>query len=175
MPCVGDDIKSQVGATILHRVIAKLIEERGHTIDNTYQLNIGGNTDFKNMQDESRLISKRKSKTNAVVSILEDKNFGVRIGPSDYVKHLGDNKVCYINFKGEQFGGVKYELDLKLSVQDSPNSAGVICETIRGLKIALDRKLTGNIDAISAYLFKSPAIQIPDDEARKRFENFING
>jgi len=174
IPCAGDDIKSQVGATILHRMVTRLIEDRGHKIDNTYQLNIGGNTDFLNMKDESRIVSKRISKTNAVTSILDNKDIGVRIGPSDYIPHLKDNKVCYINVKGTQFGGVPFELDLKLSVEDSPNSAGVMTEIIRSLKIAKDRGLSGNINEISAYAFKSPASQIRDDQAKKVFEDFIN-
>lgn len=171
--CAGDDIKSQVGATIIHRTLARLIQDRGHTIDNTYQLNIGGNADFHNMKEEVRLVSKRISKTNAVTSILDSKDFGVRIGPSDFIPHLEDNKVCYINIRGKQFGGVPFELDLKLSVEDSPNSAGVMTEVIRTLRIAKDRSLSGNINEISAYAFKSPAIQIRDDEAKKQFENFI--
>ncbi len=174
IPCVGDDIKSQVGATILHRAITCLIEDRGHKIDSTYQLNIGGNTDFLNMKDEDRIISKRISKTQAVTSILNNKNFEVKIGPSDHIPHLKDNKVCYINIKGRQFGEVPFELDLKLSVEDSPNSAGVMTEIIRSLKIAKDRGLSGNINEISSYTFKSPAIQIRDSEAKIVFERFIN-
>lgn len=173
LPCVGDDIKSQVGATIIHRVLARLLQDRGHVINSTYQLNIGGNTDFLNMKDESRISSKRISKTNAVTSILDSKNFGVRIGPSDYIPHLEDNKICYINIKGKQFGDVPFELDVKLSVEDSPNSAGVITEVIRAVKLALDRGIHGNINAISAYAFKSPAVQIRDDQAKKDFEAFI--
>lgn len=174
LPCAGDDIKSQFGATILHRILTKFIEDRGHKIDNTYQLNIGGNTDFLNMKDESRIISKRISKTNAVTSILENKEFGVRIGPSDYIPHLNDNKVCYINIKGKQFGNIPFELDAKLSVEDSPNSAGVMVDVIRAMKIAIDRKMSGNLEAISAYCFKSPAVQYRDDIARKMVEDFIN-
>ncbi|MCL5781770.1 MAG: inositol-3-phosphate synthase [Patescibacteria group bacterium] len=174
IPCAGDDIKSQVGATIVHRMVTRLIEDRGHKIDNTYQLNIGGNTDFLNMKDENRIVSKRISKTNAVTSILDNKKIGVRIGPSDYIPHLKDNKVCYINVKGTQFGGVPFELDLKLSVEDSPNSAGVMTEIIRSLKIAKDRGMSGNINEISSYTCKSPAKQIRDSEAKKIFENFVN-
>lgn len=174
IPCAGDDIKSQVGATIVHRVLAKLIEDRGLVIDNMYQLNIGGNTDFLNMRDEGRIFSKRISKTNAVTSILESKDFDVKIGPSDYIPHLKDNKVCYINLKGRQFGNIPFEIDVKLSVEDSPNSAGVITEVIRALKIAKDKRLSGNINAISAYMFKSPEIQIRDDQAKRDFESFIN-
>ena len=174
LPCAGDDIKSQVGATILHRVIARLIQDRGHTIESTYQLNIGGNTDFLNMMNESRLISKRLSKTHAVTSILENsESIQVRIGPSDYVPHLKDNKICYINIKGKQFANIPFELDLKLSVEDSPNSAGVIVDVIRAMKIALNRGISGNLEAISSYAFKSPPVQYRDDVARKNLEKFI--
>lgn len=174
IPCAGDDIKSQFGATILHRIITRFIEDRGHKIDNTYQLNIGGNTDFLNMKDESRLTSKRLSKTNAVTSILGNKEFEVRIGPSDYIPHLNDNKICYINIKGRQFGGLPFELDIKLSVEDSPNSAGVMVDVIRAMRVALDRGISGNLEAISAYYFKSPAVQYRDDVAGKMVEDFIN-
>jgi len=176
LPCAGDDIKSQVGATILHRSLAKLVDDRGQLIENTYQLNIGGNTDFENMIDETRLISKRKSKTQAVTSILSDRNkdIPVKIGPSDHVSHLGDNKVCYINIKGKQFGDVPFEIECKLSVQDSPNSAGVMVDAIRGVKIALDRGLSGNLEGLSSYLFKSPRVQFRDDKARQAVENFIH-
>ncbi|MEI6237954.1 MAG: inositol-3-phosphate synthase [bacterium] len=173
LPCAGDDIKSQVGATIVHRVLTKLVEDRGHTIDNTYQLNIGGNTDFLNMKDEKRIVSKRISKTNAVLSILNSKDIGIRIGPSDFVPHLKDNKVCYINIKGKQFGGIPFELDAKLSVEDSPNSAGVMVDVIRCMKIALDRGVSGNLEEISAYAFKSPYKQYRDEEARRLLEIFI--
>lgn len=173
IPCVGDDIKSQVGATIVHRILSRLIEDRGMTIDSTYQLNVGGNTDFLNMKEEFRLISKRISKTNAVLSILDSKDIGIRIGPSDYIPHLRDNKVCYINIKGKQFGGLPFDLDVKLSVEDSPNSAGVMTEVIRALMLAKDRGLTGNINDISAYTFKTPAQQVRDDNARMCFEKFI--
>jgi len=175
LPCAGDDIKSQVGATILHRMLARLIYDRGEVIDNTYQLNIGGNTDFLNMKDETRILTKRKSKTQAVTSILEDKDIKVRIGPSDWVPHLKDNKVCYINIKGRQFGEIPFELDVKLSVEDSPNSAGVMVDVIRAMKIALDRKMSGNLEAISSYAFKSPYIQYRDDLARQKVEMFIKG
>lgn len=175
LPCAGDDIKSQVGATIVHRVLSRLIYDRGQVIDSTYQLNIGGNTDFLNMKDETRIVSKRKSKTQAVTSILEDANFDVKIGPSDYISHLKDNKVCYINVKGRQFGDIPFELDLKLSVEDSPNSAGVMVDVIRAMKIALDRKISGNLEAISSYAFKSPFVQYRDEIARDKVEAFIKG
>ena len=175
LPCAGDDIKSQVGATIVHRVLTRLVQDRGHTIDNTYQLNIAGNTDFLNMKDERRIISKRISKTNAVLSILDsNKDIGIRIGPSDFVPHLKDNKVCYINIKGRQFGNTPFELDVKLSVEDSPNSAGVMVDVIRCMKLALDRKISGNLEEISAYAFKSPLKQYRDENARNLLENFIN-
>ena len=173
LPCAGDDIKSQVGATIVHRVLTRLVEDRGHTIDSTYQLNIAGNTDFLNMKDERRIVSKRISKTNAVLSILDTKDIGIRIGPSDYVPHLKDNKVCYINIKGKQFGGTPFELDVKLSVEDSPNSAGVMVDVIRCMKVALDRGVSGNLEEISAYAFKSPHKQYRDEEARRLLETFI--
>jgi myo-inositol-1-phosphate synthase len=177
LPCAGDDIKSQIGATILHRTLARLIYDRGQTIDSTYQLNIGGNTDFLNMKDEMRIMSKRKSKTQSVTSIIPetDSNFLVRIGPSDYIPYMKDNKVCYINIKGKQFGDLPYEIDLKLSVEDSPNSAGVMIDVIRAMKVALDRGISGNLEAISAYAFKSPLVQYRDDVARTKLENFIEG
>ena len=173
IPCAGDDIKSQVGATILHRIISRLIQDRGLSIESTYQLNIGGNTDFNNMTNQERLTSKRISKTRAVTSIMNEEISKIRIGPSDYVPHLLDNKICYINIKGKQFGGVPYELDLKLSVEDSPNSAGVITEVVRALRVAKDKGLSGNINNISAYAFKSPEKQIRDDQAKNDFEAFI--
>lgn len=172
LPCAGDDIKSQVGATILHRIITRLIQDRGFKIDNTYQLNIGGNTDFRNMLDEGRLESKRISKTQAVVSNLDEgESISTRIGPSDFVSHLKDNKVCYINIKGTQFGDVPFELDLKLSVEDSPNSAGCIVDVIRYMKVALEKGLSGSLEEVSAYYFKSPAIQMTEDESKRRLNN----
>lgn len=174
LPCAGDDIKSQVGATIIHRILARLIQDRGQLISNSYQLNIGGNTDFQNMLDHNRLTSKRISKTQAVTSILnKGKSIPMRIGPSDFVEHLNDNKICYINIKGEQFGGVGFELDVKLSVEDSPNSAGVMVDVIRCMKVALNRGLSGNLEAISAYSFKSPKVQYTDDVAKELVKNFI--
>lgn len=167
LPCAGDDIKSQVGATVLHRIITRLMQDRGFKIDNTYQLNIGGNTDFKNMLDEGRLKNKRISKTQAVVSNLDGgENISTRIGPSDFVDHLKDNKVCYINVKGTQFGEVPFELDIKLSVEDSPNSAGCIVDIIRYMKIALNKGISGNLEEVSAYYFKSPVTQMREEEAR---------
>jgi len=172
LPCAGDDIKSQVGATILHRIITRLMQERGFKIDNTYQLNIGGNTDFRNMLDDERIESKRISKTRAVISNLnEGEKISMRIGPSDFVNYLKDNKVCYINVKGTQFGNVPFELDLKLSVIDSPNSAGCMVDVIRYMKIALDKKLSGNLEEVSAYYFKSPPIQMSEEEAKNKLKN----
>ena len=171
LPCAGDDIKSQIGATIVHRVLSRLIEDRGQFIDSTYQLNVGGNSDFENMRDETRLSSKRKSKTQAVVSILDNELINVRIGPSDYIPHLKDNKVCYINIKGRQFGNVPFELDVKLSVEDGPNSAGIMVDVIRAMKIALDNKKSGHLESISSLMFKSPKTQMRDSAARELVNN----
>jgi myo-inositol-1-phosphate synthase len=174
LPCAGDDIKSQLGATILHRVLAQLFDKRGLILDNTYQLNIGGNTDFENMQVEDRLSSKRISKTEAVTSCVEYE-LPTKIGPSDYVPFLDDNKVCYISMRSKAFGDLPIDLDLKLSVQDSPNSAGVIIDVARAVKIALDRGVGGELSSISSYSFKHPRYQIDDFEARKRVDEFIDG
>jgi myo-inositol-1-phosphate synthase len=172
LPCAGDDIKSQVGATILHRIITRLMQDRGFKIDNTYQLNIGGNTDFRNMLNESRLESKRISKTQAVVSNLDEGDkISTRIGPSDFVNHLKDNKICFINVKGTQFGDVPFELDLKLSVEDSPNSAGCIVDVVRYMKFALNKGISGNLEEVSAYYFKSPLIQMREDEAKNKLKD----
>lgn len=174
LPCAGDDIKSQVGATIIHRSLARLIQDRGHSLVSTYQLNCGGNTDFQNMLEESRLMSKRISKTQAVTSILDlNHKIETRIGPSDFISHLKDNKICYINIKGRQFGEIPFEIELKLSVEDSPNSAGVMVNVIRCMKLALHRGLSGNLEAVNAYFFKSPKIQYRDDVARIMLEKFI--
>jgi len=168
LPILGDDVKSQVGATIVHRALTKLFADRGQKIHRTYQLNMGGNTDFLGMLDRSRLESKKFSKTNAVTSQLGSPVAAndVHVGPSDYVPWLKDNKVCYIRIEGEQFGGVPMNLELRLSVEDSPNSAGVIVDAIRAAKIALDRKLSGPIIEAAAYLFKTPTKQYSDEEAR---------
>ncbi len=174
LPMAGDDIKSQVGATILHRVIAQLLSDRGVEIDETYQLNIGGNTDFENMLAEHRLKSKRISKTQAVTSIL-DYPVPTRIGPSDYVPFLDDNKVCYIHAKGRKWGGMPIHIAVKLSVEDSPNSAGVVADVIRATKIALDRGTSGPLMSISSYSFKHPPEQIEDSVAKQRVEEFIRG
>jgi myo-inositol-1-phosphate synthase len=174
IPCAGDDIKSQLGATILHRVLAQLFDKRGLIVQNTYQLNIGGNTDFENMTVEDRLQSKRISKTEAVTSTVSYE-LPTKIGPSDYVPFLEDNKVCYISMRSKAFGDLPLDLDLKLSVQDSPNSAGVIIDVVRAIKIALDRGIGGELSSISSYSFKHPRYQIEDFEARRRVDEFIEG
>lgn len=173
IPCAGDDIKSQVGATIVHRVLAALVDDRGQTIDDTFQLNVGGNTDFENMIDEERLTSKRISKTEAVTS-QSDQKFSTKIGPSDYVAHLKDNKVCYINLRGRQFGDIPFDIDLKLSVEDSPNSAGCMIDVIRLLKLARDRGDAG-YQEFSSYFFKHPMYQHRDNECRDIVNMFIDG
>ncbi len=177
LPVVGDDIKSQVGATILHRMLARLFDNRGVRIDRTYQLNFGGNTDFLNMLERERLESKKISKTNAVTSQIPGgilpKN--VHIGPSDYVEWLDDRKWCYIRMEGTSFGDVPLNIEAKLEVWDSPNSAGVIIDAVRCAKTGLDRGLTGTLEAPSSYFMKSPPVQVPDDIARNNTEAFIKG
>jgi myo-inositol-1-phosphate synthase len=177
LPIIGDDIKSQVGATITHRVLTRLFMDRGVRVDRTYQLNFGGNTDFLNMLERERLESKKISKTNAVTSML-DYELGpdnVHVGPSDYVPWLKDRKWCHIRMEGTTFGDVPLNLELKLEVWDSPNSAGVITDAIRCAKLGLDRGLAGTLVAPSSYFMKSPPIQIHDDVARERVEAFIRG
>jgi len=175
LPVLGDDIKSQVGATILHRVLARLFEDRGVRIDRTYQLNVGGNTDFLNMLERERLESKKISKTNAVTSQipggLAPRN--VHIGPSDYIEWLDDRKWCYIRMEGTTFGDVPLNLESKLEVWDSPNSAGVIIDAVRCAKLALDNGLSGAMEAPSSYFFKSPPVQYYDDKCREMTEDFI--
>lgn len=173
VPCAGDDIKSQLGATIIHRNIARLLYDRGVKLDESYQLNIGGNTDFLNMLEEDRLSSKRVSKTEAVAAQVPYK-VPLRIGPSDYIPFLDDNKVCYIHAKGRKFGDIPLEIDIKLSVEDSPNSAGVVIDALRAVKLAKDRGVGGPLTSISAYCFKHPPIQIPDSEAVQAVEEFIS-
>ncbi|WP_313535576.1 inositol-3-phosphate synthase [Arsenicicoccus bolidensis] len=181
VPIIGDDIKSQVGATITHRVMAKLFEDRGVALDRTYQLNVGGNMDFKNMLERERLESKKVSKTQAVTSNLhgslagktDDRN--VHIGPSDYVAWLDDRKWAYVRLEGRAFGDVPLNLEYKLEVWDSPNSAGIIIDAIRAAKIALDRGIGGPLLSPAAYLMKSPPEQRPDDEGREKLEAFIAG
>jgi len=177
VPIIGDDIKSQVGATITHRVLAKLFEDRGVVLDRTYQLNVGGNMDFKNMLERDRLESKKISKTQAVTSNI-DHDLGaknVHIGPSDYVQWLDERKWAYIRLEGKAFGDVPLNAELKLEVWDSPNSAGVIIDAVRAAKIAKDRGIGGPVVAASAYLMKSPPKQLPDDIARTQLETFIEG
>jgi myo-inositol-1-phosphate synthase len=177
LPIIGDDIKSQVGATITHRVLTRLFEDRGVRLDRTYQLNFGGNTDFMNMLERERLESKKISKTNAVTSQLDlpmdPKN--VHVGPSDYVPWLTDRKWCYIRMEGTTFGDVPLNLELKLEVWDSPNSAGVVIDAVRCAKIALDRGMKGSLIAPSSYFMKSPPVQFHDDIARDNVEKFIKG
>ncbi len=177
LPCAGDDIKSQVGATIIHRTLAKLFLDRGVIVNDTYQLNIGGNGDFYNMKSEERLTTKRKSKTSAVTSVLPygDK-VGCRIGPSDYVPFLGDKKICYIRINGTTFGGLPLVCDMKLRVEDSPNSAGLIIDLIRQTRLAIDRGIVGRLDSISSFSFKHPHIQPSSDfEAKKWVQEYIEG
>jgi myo-inositol-1-phosphate synthase len=177
VPIVGDDIKSQVGATITHRVLAKLFEDRGVQLDRTMQLNVGGNMDFLNMLERERLESKKISKTQAVTSNLqkEFKTRDVHIGPSDHVGWLDDRKWAYVRLEGRAFGDVPLNLEYKLEVWDSPNSAGVIIDAVRAAKIAMDRGLGGPIIPASAYLMKSPPQQMPDDVARAELERFLKG
>jgi myo-inositol-1-phosphate synthase len=177
IPIVGDDVKSQLGSTILHRTIMKLFADRGIRLKHTYQLNTGGNTDFLNMLDRARLGSKRKSKTEAVQSVLPERlpDIDVHIGPSDYVPWQNDNKVCFLRIEGEGFAGIPIELELRMSVQDSPNSGGVVIDAIRCLKLARDRKIGGPLFSIAAYTMKHPPRQIADDIARDRVEKFIAG
>ena len=177
LPIIGDDIKSQVGATITHRVLTRLFMDRGVRLDRTYQLNFGGNTDFLNMLERERLESKKISKTNAVTSMLDydmDPS-DVHVGPSDYVPWLLDRKWCYIRMEGTTFGDVPLNAEVKLEVWDSPNSAGVVIDAIRCCKLALDRSLYGTIVAPASYFMKSPPKQIHDDRARIMVEDFISG
>ncbi len=175
-PMIGDDIKSQVGATIVHRVLTRLFRERGVKLERTMQLNVGGNTDFYNMLERERLESKKISKTNAVTSQL-DYDIGaenVHIGPSDYVEWLSDRKWAYIRLEGRTFGDVPLNVELKLEVWDSPNSAGVVIDAVRLVKIARDRGLSGTLEGPSAYLMKSPPVQYADDIAHEMTESFID-
>jgi myo-inositol-1-phosphate synthase len=177
LPVIGDDIKSQVGATITHRILTRLFRDRGVKLEKTYQLNFGGNTDFYNMLERERLESKKISKTNAVTSQL-DYNLSpddIHVGPSDYVPWLADRKFCHIRMEGRTFGDVPLNLECKLEVWDSPNSAGVVIDAVRCCKLALDRGLAGTMVASSSYFMKSPPIQYSDDEAHRRVEEFIEG
>jgi myo-inositol-1-phosphate synthase len=177
LPLVGDDIKSQVGATIVHRVLANLFRQRGVRLDRTYQLNVGGNSDFKNMLERERLKSKKISKTQAVTSQFDvpiDPD-NVHVGPSDHVPWLTDRKLAYIRLEGTAFGGVPLSAELKLEVWDSPNSAGVVIDAVRCAKLAMDRGMGGALIGPSSYFMKSPPLQFSDDEARVRTQQFIDG
>ena len=177
LPIIGDDIKSQLGATVLHRTIVDLFRKRGVKVERTYQLNTGGNTDFLNMLSRTRLSSKKTSKTEAVQSVMNERlaDENIHIGPSDYVPWQKDNKICFIRVEGKLFGDVPMELDLKLSVEDSPNSAGVAIDAIRCAKLALDRGIGGVLHSASAYFSKHPPQQMTDDEAYQSVEEFIAG
>ena len=177
LPIVGDDIKSQVGATITHRIMAKLFQDRGVHLDRTYQLNVGGNMDFKNMLERDRLESKKISKTNSVTSQL-DHDMGaknVHIGPSDYIPWLDDRKWAYVRLEGRAFGDVPLNLEYKLEVWDSPNSAGVIIDALRCAKMGLDRKVGGALLSPSSYFMKTPPVQYTDEKAHTKVEDFISG
>jgi len=177
IPIVGDDVKSQLGATILHRALVSLFADRGMVLDRTYQLNVGGNTDFLNMLDHARTTSKRVSKTDAVQSALprplpaED----IHIGPSDYVPWQRDNKICFLRMEGRGFGNAPVEIELRLSVQDSPNSAGCVIDAIRCCRVARDRGVGGPLLSVSSYLMKHPPQQVPDNQARDDVERFLRG
>jgi myo-inositol-1-phosphate synthase len=178
VPIIGDDIKSQVGSTIVHRILTRLFEDRGLVLDRTYQLNVGGNMDFRNMLERERLESKKVSKTQAVTSQIEHAPLpadDVHIGPSDHVPWLADRKWAYIRMEGRNFGDVPLNLELKLEVWDSPNSAGVIIDALRCAKVALDRGIGGPLVGPSAYFMKSPPVQYRDEEAREMVEHFASG
>ena len=175
LPVLGDDIKSQIGATIIHRVLTKLFEDRGMPVKRTYQLNVGGNTDFFNMLDRDRLKSKKISKTQSVTSQIKRSSLDpndIHVGPSDFIPWLDDRKVCFLRIEAEHFGGAPMNLELRLSVEDSPNSAGVMVDAVRAAKTALDRGLSGPIEEACSYLFKSPPVQYSDDEAREMLLRF---
>jgi myo-inositol-1-phosphate synthase len=175
IPCIGDDIKSQVGATIVHRILSHLFAQRGVIIDRSYQLNFGGNTDFLNMLSRERLKSKKISKTESVESQLAKRLSydNLHIGPSDWIPWLKDNKICFIRIEGRQFGNIPMDLELRLSVEDSPNSAGCVIDAVRLAKLALDRKIGGPLISASAYFMKSPPQQFTDEKAREMVEEFI--
>ena len=177
VPIIGDDIKAQLGATIVHRVLTDLFRKRGVKLDRTYQLNTGGNTDFLNMANRTRLTSKKISKTEAVQSVAEHRldDDNIHVGPSDYVAWQNDNKVCFLRMEGQLFGGVPMNIELRLSVEDSPNSAGVAIDMIRCAKLARDRGLAGPIHPAAAYFCKHPPVQTTDDEAYEALEAFIRG
>ncbi len=174
LPCAGDDVMSQIGATVLHKTLAKLLVDRGVKLCESYQLNIGGDTDFLNMLEEERLVSKRISKTSAVKAMVPY-DVPLRIGPSDYVPFLLNKKICYVYLKGEYFGGTPVRVDVKLDVWDAPNSAGVVIDVVRASKIALDRGVSGPLISASAFAFKHPPEQMPYGKAKAVFEEFIQG
>ncbi|MCW4024251.1 MAG: inositol-3-phosphate synthase [Candidatus Bathyarchaeota archaeon] len=174
LPVLGDDIKSQVGATILHRTLVRLCLDRGTIVDETYQLNLGGDTDFQNMTVENRLTSKRISKTEAVTSLVPY-DLPTRIGPSDFVQFLNNKKICYISLKTRAFGDRPITISAKLEVEDSPNSAGVVIDLIRAAKIALDRKISGALISMPSYAFKHPPVQVPDSQALQWTEEWVAG
>ncbi|MBI4356033.1 MAG: inositol-3-phosphate synthase, partial [Candidatus Omnitrophica bacterium] len=177
IPVIGDDIKAQLGATVLHRTLAKLFCDRGVVIDRTYQLNTGGNTDFLNMLNSERLVTKRTSKTQAVQSQLDEPlaDENIHIGPSDYVPWQNDNKICFLRIEGRGFGGVPLHIEARLSVEDSPNSAGMAIDAIRCCRVARDRHLAGPLLDISAWTMKHPPQQLSDHEAKHAIDTFIHG
>jgi myo-inositol-1-phosphate synthase len=177
LPLIGDDVKSQLGATIIHRMLTDLFKKRGVKLERTYQLNVGGNTDFLNMLDRSRLVSKKLSKTEAVQSVAAERldSENIHVGPSDYIAWQKDNKICYLRMEGLLFGSVPMNLELRLSVEDSPNSAGIVIDAVRCCKLALDRGQGGVLHAPSAYFMKHPPRQYPDDIAYLMTEAFIRG
>ena len=172
LPCAGDDVMSQLGATVVHKTLVKLLVDRGVKVDQTYQLNIGGDMDFYNMLDEERLEDKRVSKTSAVAA-MSPYEVPMKIGPSDFVSYLDNNKICYISMKGRYFGNIPVEIDLKLSVVDAYNSAGVMIDAVRATKIAIDRGISGPLESISAYCFKHPPVQLPYSIAKSNFLEFV--
>jgi myo-inositol-1-phosphate synthase len=174
LPCAGDDVMSQLGATVLHKTLVKLFVDRGVKVDQAYQLNIGGDMDFYNMLDEERLEDKRVSKTSAVAA-MAPYEIPMRIGPSDFVRFLDNDKVCYISMKGRYFGNMPIELDLKLRVVDAYNSAGVMIDAVRATKIALDRGISGPLESVSAYCFKHPPVHLPYSVAKSNFLQFVEG
>lgn len=174
LPTAGDDVMSQLGATVLHKTIVKLCVDRGVKVDETYQLNIGGDADFLNMLEESRLVDKRVSKTSAVRA-MSSYEIPTRIGPSDYVPFLENDKICYVYLKGRYFGNIPLTIDLKLHVVDAYDSAGVMVDAIRGTKVGLERKVSGQLESISAFCFKHPPVQMPYNEAKQAFLEFVEG
>jgi myo-inositol-1-phosphate synthase len=177
LPLVGDDIKAQIGATVTHRTLANLFRDRGVKLERTYQLNTGGNTDFLNMLNRNRLDSKKESKTEAVQSVLAERMDpeNIHIGPSDYVPWQKDNKLCFLRMEGKTFGDIPMNIELRLSVEDSPNSAGCVIDAVRCCKLALERNIGGQLTSISAYTMKHPPEQFTDDEARDMVDEFIKG